>query len=109
MVSRMKKKEIIKQKWCRLYPYIAYTELTDLNKYLVLLPKMQNRIFVFNLMLINILHYTASTMSIHGDGDSSISVVSIKTCKASCYFDTSHMSTPLPVTSAFDTVMDFPV
>lgn len=25
------------------------------------------------------------------------------------YFDTSHISTPFPVTSAFETVMDFPV
>lgn len=48
-------------------------------------------------------------MSIHGAGDKSASVVSIKDCKVFCYFDTSHMSTPLPVTSAFDTVMDFPV
>ena len=35
VVSRMKK-EGIKQKWCRLFPYIAYMELTDLNKYPVL-------------------------------------------------------------------------
>ena len=48
-------------------------------------------------------------MSIHGAGDKSPSVVSTKDCKVSCYFYTSHISTPLPVTSAFDTVMDFPV
>ena len=35
-------------------------------------------------------------MSIHGAGDKSASVVSIKDCKVFCYFDTSHMSTPLP-------------
>lgn len=56
-----------------------------------------------------IIYNKRHVMSIHGVGDKSASVVSIKDCKVSCYFDTSHMSTPLPVTSAFDTVMDFPV
>lgn len=104
------KKEGIKQKWYRLFPYIAYMELTDLNNIrFYILGSKTGYLFQININQCFIIYNKRHVMSIHGAGDKSASVVSIKDCKVFCYFDTSHMSTPLPVTSAFDTVMDFPV